>query len=265
MGAKNSKINQLQETITNVAMDVVIATSSSASGSIDAGQDVYIAGNVKDVDITQNASIQLEVLQDTQLNASMQAELINKIMAAISENSSGLPEIQESNSESDIHTIVENNIKSNFSVSAVTDMLLEINMSQDVMFAPTAFAERIRISQAGEAMGSIVNSLGADIVNELLADSDLSADSDKKDGTLISGAIDSVSAGVTGAIGAGVDGIRAIGDIFGFSDGMIVLFFAIVILGFIISMKKLKTSRDSGLPGYQIPGTNSVADILSVA
>ena len=232
MGGSDSKIVQLNESITTVTTDVIVKSNTEASGGIVNKQNLVFGGTGKNFNILQDSKIKLDVLQKSDVNASMQDEIFNKIMAEIEKEKSGLPEITATKSDTEVKNIVRNNINSSFSQESLAKLELSIELDQNITFLKGSAYEDMKITQSAKGVGKLINDMSGSIVKELASGTDL--ESKNKDVTKnpIADVVTSVADGISNVAGT-------IGNVFGFSPQMVMLFFAVVIVGYFIASKTL--------------------------
>lgn len=247
MGGSESKTTQLNKAITNVTTDVVAESSTSASGSITANQNLVFAGTGKNFNILQDAKISLDVLQKSDVNASMKADILTKIMAEVDKEKSGLPEITSNKSDTEITNIVKNNINSSFSQKSLANLALSIKLDQSISFLKGSAYEDMKVSQTAEGVGKLINDMSGSIIQQMTAGTDLSSKTKEVTKNPISDIVTSVTDGISKVV-------KSVGDIFGFSPQMVALFFAVVIVGFFIASKQLDKQPNAPGVGRQPPG-----------
>lgn len=254
MGGSESKTTQLNKAITNVTTEVVAKSSSAASGSIIATQDLVFAGTGENIDILQNAKISLDVLQKSDVNAAMQADILTKIMAEINKEKSGLPEITKSKSNSEITNIVENNISSSFSQESLAELSLSIELDQSIAFLKGSAYENVKVAQTAEGVGKLINDMSGAIISEMTAGTDLESKTTEVTKNPIADVVTSVTDGIANIAGT-------IGDIFGFSSQMVALFFAVVIVGYFLASKQIDKQPSAPGAGRPPPGRRPAAPV----
>jgi hypothetical protein len=247
MGGSQSRTKVLNASITNVAMDSVVKHSTSTSGSIIGVQNYTLGENASSTGLTmtQLASISLSTLSDTNVNASMQSDMIAEITNAIDKEKAGLPEITSNISDSEIQNIVETNVSNTFSVEKMDALSASINLTQNVALGKGAQSTNDTIIQEGTVVAELASSMSNNIVAAMTAGTVLDNTVKEVTKNPISDIVTSVTDGISGLV-------STLGDQFGFSPEMIMLFFVIVIAGAYAA--KLKLGNKSGPPpGYRPP------------
>ena len=98
---------------------MVAKSSATGSGSIVADQNIVFSGTTKGANILQDAKISLSIMQKTDVNMSMQTDIINNILAEVSKSKSDFPQISASKSDTEITNIVKNNVSSSLSMFSI--------------------------------------------------------------------------------------------------------------------------------------------------
>jgi hypothetical protein len=241
MGDSSSKVSQLNKSITNMTTKIVAKASSSASGSIDATQNLNFAGKVTNTRILQDAKLKLTVLQNAEMNASMQADITSSILAEVSKKKSDFPQISASKSDTEITNIVENNVSNSFSQESIASISLEIKMSQNINFEKTAEVDGLDVQQLGSAVGELINKMSADIVSELVAGTELASSSEEETTFFAADLVDSVGGAVSGIIGS-------IGNIFGIDTSTVIMICVLGLIG--VLMAYVNMGGKSAPQGY---------------
>ena len=235
MGGSESKVAQLNESITNVTSSVVAKASSTASGSITQSQSVSAVGKdsvVRNVELLQEAKISLSIMQDASMNAAMQAEITNEIMAKIDKAKSDFPQISESKSDSDIKNIIRTNVSNTFSIDAIQSISLSIDQSQEVNAVSGGLVDTVKFAQAADAIGEAINSMSGDITSDLGLGNKSTADTSEK--TTFFGA------DLVNAIGDSINTVvGGFGEALGLDDTTIVVIIIMVIVGYMLASKTL--------------------------
>jgi hypothetical protein len=226
MGGSESKTSQLNKAITDVTTEVVAKMSSNASGSIVSKQEIVFAGTGSNIDILQQSRINLNVLQKSNVNASMQAEIMSKIMAVLNKERAGMPEITRVKSDTQIASIVENNVSNSFSQESLSNISISIEMDQSISFLKGSAYEAVKLEQTAEGVGKLINNMAGSIVQELTSGTDLESKSTEISKNPIADIVTSVGDGMSKFV-------NSVGAQFGFSQEMIWLFILVVILGFL--------------------------------
>ncbi len=236
MGTSSSKVDQLNKSITNVTTEVVATASASAAGSVISTQNLVFAGTGSNIDILQDSKIRLDVLQNSDVNAGIQAEILSKIIAEVNKTKSGLPEISSSKSDTEIRNIIENNIASTFNQESLAQLSLSIEMSQEIAFLKGSAYDQVRIAQTAEGVGKLINDMSGSITSQLVANTDI--DSKATEVT------ENPVAGVVVAVGAAISNITtSVGAVFGLDPTTILFLIVVVIAGYFLAKKQMDRPR----------------------
>jgi hypothetical protein len=234
MGGSNSKVTQLNESITNVTSAVVAKTSTTANGSIIQNQTISFSGSGNNISILQDAKISLKVLAQADVNSSMQSEIVSAIIAEVSQKKNDFPDISSSKSDTEITNIVRNNVESSFSQESIASLSLAIENSQEVSFAEGSEYSDLLVSQSAQGMGELINNMSGSIVQQLVAGTDLAADTEQTRTSTLADVTDSVGTAAAGVIGA-------VGDILGIDTStMLVIAFSFLLLFIYFVMTRRK-------------------------
>jgi hypothetical protein len=231
MGGSNSKTSQLNESITDIAMSVASKSSTNTSAVVKQSMNFSWSGTVRDVDIVQDGKVDLRVMANSDVNAEMQSEIMNKIVAKLDEVKTDFPQITESNTDTEIRNIVQNNVSNTFSVESLDTMSAMVDQEMNIFQGKDGVAEGIRITQSGEVLAEMVRSMSTDIVSTLVAGTDLESTVKKETKFFVSDFADSL-----------FDGIGGLGALSGSTKLMI------VVLGFFMLVAAI----------YYATGTSSV-------
>jgi hypothetical protein len=229
MGGSSSKVTQLNKSITDVTSEVVAKTSTAASGSITQKQVVNLSGSGSGITLLQNARLSLKALAQSDVNASMQAEIINKIISEVKQKSTDFPQISASKSDTEITNIVENNVSSSFSQSSIATLKLAIDNYQEVKMASGTDYDDVLVEQSADGMGELINNMSGSIVNQLVAGTELEAKSEEVSTNFIADGI-----GAAGDAVAGV--VDSVAGVFGMDTSTIVVIAFCFLLLFIYMM-----------------------------
>lgn len=237
MGGSSSKVSQLNKSITDVTTEVVTKTSSSGSGSINAEQNLTFSGKVSNTKILQDAKLKLSILQDSTMNAKMQSEITNKIMAEVSKQKTDFPQITSSKSDTEITNIIENNVSSSFSQESIANISLEIKLKQNINFDKTALVDGVDIQQLGSAVGELINTMSGQIVSDLVSGTDLETKSTETTAFFGATLIDSLGGAVGGVI-------TSIGDIFGLDTSTVIMICVLSLIGVLMVYARKHSVQD---------------------
>jgi hypothetical protein len=231
-GSSSSKVTVLNESIAKVANSVVVEMASTAHGITEQKDFIKIGGGarVTGTKFIQDASIDITSIQDATVNADMQTEIINKILAEVAKSKSDFPTLGNSKSDTDITNIVKNEVSTTFDLSPTSDLSLMIKQEREIEIAGDRYGDAIvdgaDFSQLASSIGEAVNTMSSNIVTKLFAGTDIIAKSDEKTTNFLSDIVDSVG----GAVG---NVIKSIGDIFGLSPmTVIVMGLVMIVLAF---------------------------------
>lgn len=239
MGGSSSKTTQLNESITNIANEAIISASSSASGIMSNTQIVDLSGTNTRMSVLQDASIDISLLQDATVNSSMQAEIINKIIAEVSSQKSDFPQITSSKTDTEITNIVENNVSSSLSMSSDSKLVLEIGLLQKVISRTGSVNTDIDVTQLGSAVGKVVNNMSGSIITDLVAGTELEGKSSEVTTFFGADLVDSVG-------NAASNVIDSVADMFGLDASTVLM---IIVLAFIGLMGAWLTTRSGDKRG----------------
>ena len=179
MGAKqSSQHKQLNESINKVSTNIVVSASSSASGSIKQVQDLVISGirgsTVSGIQQIQNAKLSVKSVQDAVAGADLQNKLINGINSEIQKQKTDFPQLVGNiKSASEIRNVVKNSVSTNFSMSALSKLSMNISQKQKLAIigiTDDGLVKNISQQQAAEGIASQINKMSSSISNKLLGE-----------------------------------------------------------------------------------------------
>ena len=270
MGASESKsaVKQLNESITNITTKTVVKNTTLSSGSLVMNQNINLKGGVyRNTSMTNSGTINLSVLKDSTTNTKTQSELIDKITNEINKQSKTIPTlslISSDKSESDIRNIVKKNINASFSQDNIEKMDISGELNQNLNFEDVDM-DGVTISQIGASMGKMVTKTTNNIVNDIIAGTDLDNTSTEETelGGVASDAIGAVGGIFGGILGGGPaapvaavldNGINNAASSTGLSPIIITFIFILIIGGVLYFYFNKRRPPGMGPPGMGPPG-----------
>lgn len=243
MGGSESKVKQLNEAITTVSSEVIAKASATVSSSVIQKQKLTAVGKgsvVRNVQMLQDAKISLSIMQDASVNASMQADMVSEILAEVSKAKTDFPQISNSKSDTEITNIIRNNVSNTMNIDAIMDISQTINQSQEVAAVSGGLVETVKMAQTADLVAEAVNTMSGDIISDIGISNKATGKSTET--TTFFGA------DLVNSIGDAVSNVaKSVGDIFGFSPQMVMLFVVVVIVGYVLANKQL--DKTGSLPG----------------
>jgi len=233
MGGGQSKAQILNETINNIATNVVVENASQTSSVIEQVQKFRIRGvqssTISDVRLLQKAEVSVKSIQDAVANTNLQGKLIADIASAIEKKKSDFD--LSGKSESEIKNIVKYNVNSSFSTKTLSKLELNIKQKQDVAITDVDESDirDIVFEQQSKGIGEHINKMSNSIVNELSVGTKLESITKEETKPLLVGAIDAVGNAFTNVIGG-------VGDIFGLDDTTVIMIGLILIISIIVAI-----------------------------
>jgi hypothetical protein len=236
MGGSSSK-KQLYKSITNVTTSVVVKFSSSNRDSIKAPQSHIIRCSYPYINILKNSKISLDLMQITDVNASMQTAIVNNILSEVSKNKTNAPQIAADNSDTEITNIVENNVSSSFSIESLSRLSTSIELDQSITFLKGSKYNDFKVTQTAEAVGKLINDMSTRIVNQL-ATSTIPVTKNVVSPLFVADLIDSVGDASSDVIDSTIDafaiGISSVGSVFCIDGTTVIAIFIMMIIGVIM-------------------------------
>jgi hypothetical protein len=247
----------LQKNIVNSAVSVMSKASTNASGSLKNFQkNVFGAGSVtKNSTFSQVGKIDIKAIQSASVNVQMMNEMKEKLKGALEKSKTDFPELTKSGSSQKIEQILEKNINATVSSEAIMIGSINVDQEQYNLIGEQALLDGVTVTQEGKAALTLANKLGTGIISDLKSIVDMGSEGKDTTTNFVAGIATSVTDGVSNVI-------DTVGDIFGLSPKMVALFFAIVIVGYLIVSKTLDKQPNAlgnmmpgrGLPGRGLPG-----------
>lgn len=184
MGPKNSKFTQLTNIINETTVNMLIQQSSKGSSTQSNTINISIRNNSGPVQFNRNtiaqlSQIDLSILQNAQVNADLQSQLVAKITAEIKEKKTDFPEINSSSDDTTISTTVRNAVAVNFKQESIASImgLLANNVAIDISDnLKEVTANGNVIDQKTIAILKLVNTMSSDIATKLLGSTDASTE-----------------------------------------------------------------------------------------
>lgn len=177
MGGSESKVEQLNEVVTEMAIESMINATANCSGNIIMKQEIIVGEGATVANITQEqlSKINLSCINDSSVSQNLQADLIAKVMNAATNNSSAFPmQITGADNTSKIENIMRTNLSNTMEQSAEAALNLAMTQEQRLVVGRGGTAYNISQKQYGEAAGQLANSLSGEIVAALQQSTDLS-------------------------------------------------------------------------------------------
>lgn len=187
MGAGGSNTNQYVQDVTNIVLNVLQKNTANMDAYTNASNSVNITGNVTGVKIGSQSivsSMDLTMLLRTDVSASTQNELIDKIVAKTKADTT-VAGVTVSNTN--VTQIVEKSVANNFrqetiqKLANVSILANTVNINGNVSNVDVA-AANIKIDTVMKFASDIANN----IVSELKASTDVSTDVTVKTSTILS-------------------------------------------------------------------------------
>lgn len=200
MGNESStRVSQLTEVLNQVTSDVLVKSSAGASQIVNLDQSFIVTGNtnsvIKGVTMNQAASVNVSVLQDSKINSQMQADLVNKIISSLEqESSSGFPELTSASSNTEIISKVKNIVSSNLSVQSLATLQTQITAAQSTIITGNTgtTVDTIKLIQKADAVGKLINSMSGSIASAVTSDTSSDTSVKQKNTNFLVGIVDSI-------------------------------------------------------------------------
>lgn len=175
MGGAESKVEQVNKTITNISTQTMINNTVGCNLSVIQDQTVNMSGNakMKGSTIEQTAKINVQCLMKSDINLKLQNELKSKLKNFL-KNDVTAQQFGYSKSASKIENIVETNVEDSFSVNNLSEMNSGIVQKQLVNMSGNALMEDSKIIQYAQVVGKLTNDFTNKISRELRQDTDVS-------------------------------------------------------------------------------------------
>lgn len=172
MGGSNSSSTKiLQEALTQITVSAVVSSKSVSHSSTSMGINIEAVGKnsvVDNIDILQKSQITVQSILDTEANADMQADIVNKLtQKALTEQSNENAFIGRNRSETDLTTIISTSVSNYFSVSALQEMSNNIAMDISISAVDEGSFTNSNIEQSAKTIASQASSLASDIVSKI--------------------------------------------------------------------------------------------------
>ena len=178
MGGNSSKVDQLNEQITNICTNVMMQYSMECSidvahsNVIRADGACDVSGNTQDI----SSSYNLSCLSKKKTNASLRSDIVSKIMADLQNKQSAMPiQITTAKSVSKLTNIVKSNINSNFSQKRLTKLSADIQTQNEIDCRGSGSVKGNTQKITSEFVGKMSLALADKIMNEVTADNDVTA------------------------------------------------------------------------------------------
>lgn len=183
MGGNQSTQNIMNETLNSVMINVMTKNSTSVTGSVAQSNTLEIADNTGDVAIngfTQSnaAKINISALAQSNNNASLQADLVSKLSAAVQQQAPALA--INSSSTQNVRNIISNNIKQNMSSESLTNISAQVNSSNTARIHDNSGKVTLKNSSqsnAADLIMTLVDKTSNSIITAIKADSSLDSKS----------------------------------------------------------------------------------------
>lgn len=179
MGGNQSTQDILNQTINNVAINVMSENSTDISSLISTSNVIDLSNNVGDATITNilqsnTSKINISSLAQLNTNATLQAELISKLSSAVEQK---VPTLAvDSNTTQKIQNIIQNNVKQNMSIKNLTKISAGIktdNLLKDSNRVGNLTFGNIKQSNEAHAAIDLVGKMSTSIIANIKADSTL--------------------------------------------------------------------------------------------
>lgn len=224
MGNQPSKMKQVTKTLNGVSVEVMSELSTEAAGSIENTQIINFAGTINRANIQQRASIRLDVLSSSDTNATLQSELENRMIAALTRRNNDFPQIARGMDTTHMRSIISNEVRSSMSQQSLARLAMAIGNTQVINFDQHGTYDQITVSQEASSVGQLVNSMNTRIANQLIAESSTDAKSES--------VTTNFAADIIGSVGGVISGvIDSIGGLFGLSPMTIIFLLVVVLIG----------------------------------
>jgi hypothetical protein len=240
MGPRQSRQAQFVKMVSKVTTKIMGYMSTEAAGAATNRAEINIAGNVRGLNITQTARVNLTVLASGDTNASLRAEVANDIVAELKREDTDFPQIGSAMSEQDMDMIVRNIVDTSLSQSSLASLSLITGNELLLNIERGATVRNAQHHQTAQGMGELINRMGTQIFNALSAEAgvDVAATS----------VTTNFAADIVGAIGTAISGIvDSIGGVFGLAP-MTVVFLMVSVLAGAYIMKRRIDSLPPGAP-----------------
>lgn len=249
VGSKStSQHEQLNELINKISTDITVNASSKASGSIKQTQDLTIAGvsgsTVSGISQIQNAQLSVKSVQDAVSGADLQNKLISGITNEIEKTKTDFPQLIGSDTNTKIKNVVSNSVQTNFSMSALSSLSMEINQKQKLAVAGISDGAVIKLisqKQSAKGIAEQINKMSNSISNQLLGETNVA--SKTTDTTKF------FASDFAGTIGDSVNNlVKNVGDMFGIDGSTTILIGFVILIAFIYLVMSGGSSKSNIQP-----------------
>lgn len=190
MGAGISKQDILNETLNNVAIEVMQKNSTSISGDIQQDNTTTVAGNTGTVSLygikqINTSKLNVSALLDSAVNNSLQANLMAELKSTLAQS---LPAISAyTDMEQKVVSSIKNNINSNITVENLQDISAKVKQNNTFQVLANNNVDTRDFVQKNEAtlIMSMVNNMNAGIIADIAATGVLETDISNKANPLL--------------------------------------------------------------------------------
>lgn len=196
MGGSKSKVEQINKTITEVTTEVMINISTSCPVTVYQEQLFFASGNaeVTNFQMEQTSKINVKCMQNANLNAKFQSELVTKILNKVKNtNSENFNPISKTKSVTKITNIIQSNVATHFNVNAITSLNVGLQQKQVFDVDGNFKGDNNSMTQATVAVVRLINNFMTNLSTELRQDTDLSNDAIQKNKSMIDSVMDGIN------------------------------------------------------------------------
>lgn len=196
MGGSESKVEQLNEVVTNITSKAMIKATANCSGTIVMSQKVYVGedATVAGITMDQASKINLACLNNSAVSQSLQADLVSQMMSEATNASSSFPaQISNADSASKIENIMRTNLSVALSQQSIASLTMGMSQEQQLEVARGGAAYNVDMKQYADATASLVNSISAAVTTALKQDTEFKSKIEQTQTNFVADMLDSIA------------------------------------------------------------------------
>jgi hypothetical protein len=228
MGASESKQKILNEVITESTMDVMAKNSTNIGASVDNEFNLDISGEVRGSTIESTASISINALSKSEVNMKMTDDLSTKLKSELDKKRSDFPEFGKKDDQ-EIDNIIRNNVSASLSAESLINANMSVAQRVNIKISGKLIDSKIIITSKGTM--ALVNGMANAIIKDLGVKNETESKGKQVTTSFIGDTITAFTDGITGFA-------TGVGNLFGFSPNMVILFIVIVLAGVYLKLKQ---------------------------